>query len=138
MGQLENRIKTELKELIQQKSKDKIRIDILKLIISEFQRKPNPHEEITDKEVVSILTKMVKSEKEMMTYKNQKESDFVNILSEYIPKTMSEDEIRNWIKENMPEVFEIPVDRRLMVMRDIMMGLGTRAKGNDVKSVILS
>lgn len=132
---LENKIRDDLKQSM--KNGDKEKTNCLRYLVSEFQRRKNPHEQITDKEIISLINKMIKSEKEVINYSEDKSSRFIEILAEYVPKQMSKDEIYNWIKVNVPDVFNNEPKDRMKFMKNIMSSeISNLVNGNDVKDVL--
>ena len=76
--------------------------NLLKLIISEFQRRPNLRKELTDEEAIKIINKFIKNNNELAKY------DFENIenlekeneyLETFLPHKITEKEIIDVIKE---------------------------------------
>lgn len=132
---IKDKIKEDFKKAMKDNDKEKIRT--LRYTISEFQRRQNHFDKISDKEAISILNKIVKAEKEFLKYTNETSSYFIEILEKYLPKLMSKDEIENWIKENIPEAYEIESKQRMKYMKNIMTELGSNVNGNDVKEVLL-
>ena len=111
---------------------------ILKYIISEFQRRPNLNISLTDNEVVTIIKKFIKTTEESskITGGMTEEQKFeIDVLSKYLPKMVSEDEIRNWIVENI-ELSENK-QARMKSMGIIMKHFGSSADGNTVKNILL-
>lgn len=95
---IKKQIFNDLKNCIKNRNSD---INDLKLIVGEIQRLPN--KDPNDEEIIKLLTKLSKNENEIMKIKNIKESNYLNIINNYLPKLdkLSEDEIINWIKENI-------------------------------------
>ena len=97
------------KELIDaMKSKDKMKIDVIKLVKATIQNEEiNLKKELTDEEVLSIITKQVKMRKDALSdfEKAGREdlinqyNDEINILNEYLPKELSEEEATKIIDE---------------------------------------
>lgn len=128
------------------KTKDK-KTNLLKWFVAEFARRPNLNIELTDTEVISIIKKYIKSIEETAKAMHKvdnngnvvlsKEQTFeINVLSNYLPKQASEEEIITWIKNNL-EVPENP-NARMKLMKDIMKHFSSSVDGNTVKSILMS
>ncbi len=67
--------------------------------------------------------------------KGQEGSPFLTIMEEYLPKAVSEEEIRAWIEGNLDfSTFA----NRMQAMRPIMNHFGSAADGNVVKKILMS
>ena len=143
MMSLQNRIETDMREAM--KNKDK-KTNLLKWFVAEFARRPNLNVELTDTEVISIIKKYIKSIEETAKAMHKvdnngnvvlsKEQTFeINILSNYLPKQASEEEIVTWIKNNL-EIPENP-NARMKLMKDIMKHFGSSVDGNAVKTILM-
>ena len=74
------------------KSRDSDRTSLLKVIIGDFQR---VSKDVDDNKATSILRSLCENAKEM---NNQYEID---VISEYLPKMMNDDELKSLVKETM-------------------------------------
>lgn len=128
------------------KSKDR-KTNLLKYFVAEFSRRPNLNVELTDNEVISIIKKYIKSIEETAKAMHRVDSNGniilseeqafeINILSNYLPKQASEEEIITWIKDNL-EVPENP-NARMKLMKDIMKHFGSSVDGTTVKEILLN
>lgn len=120
------------------KNKDK-KTNILKYIVSEFSRRPNLKINLEDKEVISIIKKYIKGVEETIaiTGKETEEQKFeIEVLSKYLPKMATEEEIKTWIINNL-ELPENP-QARMKLMREIMKHFGSSVDGNTVKSILMN
>lgn len=131
---MEERIREDLKKSIKEGNKEKT--NTLRYLISEFQRRKNPHDKISDKEIISLIQKLIKSEKELLELNNEKHSNFIIYLEEYLPEMMNKHDIEKWINENMPEIIETEPNNRIKFMKNIMTEIGSNVNGNDVKEVL--
>ena len=104
---METKIQKEIMDAM--KSQDKIRLDALrgiKTAITTFKTSPNYKGEITDGDIVNIIHKLVKQRQDSVDiYKNagrdelaEKEMMEMNIMSEFLPKMMSENELKRVIQ----------------------------------------
>jgi len=126
---LQARLKDELKEAI--KAKDTARTGAIRIMIGEFQRLPT--KELSDEQVVVVIKKLIKSEKELLAVSGQASSQYLVILESYLPKQATVEEIRAYIQENIDlKSFKTP----MQAMRPIMAHFGATADGNMVQSVL--
>tara|TARA_B100000287_G_scaffold82814_1_gene75525 strand:+ start:66 stop:527 length:462 start_codon:yes stop_codon:yes gene_type:complete len=108
---LRDKIETDYKNAL--KSKDKNKISTYRLILSgikdlDINNRSGPNKKETDNEdIKKLLKKMIKQRSESIeVYKKNNRCDLleieegeVNVLSEYLPKQMSEEETKNICKE---------------------------------------
>ena len=132
---LEQQIKQDMKTYLKNKETEKL--NIIRLLVSEFQRKSNPHIDLTDKEVIAIINKMIKSEQELLKYKNETTSSFITILEEYLPKQLSKDDIIKEIKETFQHIIDLPANQRMKQMGTLIKHFGTATDGNTLKSILM-
>jgi uncharacterized protein YqeY len=126
---LQTQFKDELKVAI--KAKDTARMGAIRIIIGELQRLPT--KESSDEQVVAVIKKLIKSEKELLAAAGQTSSEYLAILEDYLPKQATAAEIRAYIQENIDlKSFKTP----MQAMRPIMAHFGAAADGNMVKSVL--
>ena len=127
---LQEQIKKDLTRAM--KDKDAVRKDALRVILGEFGRAGV--KELPDKEVIRILKKLVKSEKEVLEKKGEAtESEYIRIIEAYLPKMASEEEIKAWISENIDfSGFK----NKMQAMRPIMQHFGDQADGDTVKQIL--
>jgi len=115
------------------KAKDQEKKDTLRVILGEFGRLDK--KELSDDEVVKILKKLIKSEKEMLEKKgDDADSIFIRVIENYLPKMATQEEITNWIKQNV-DFSEFK--NKMQAMGLIMKHFGTTADGNEVKKILL-
>ena len=127
---LQEKIKKDLVPAM--KNKDAVRKDTLRVILGEFGRAET--KELSDKEVIRILKKLVKSEKELLEKKGDNaESEFIRIIEAYLPKTASAEKITTWISANI-DFSEFK--NKMQAMRPIMQHFGDTADGDTVKQIL--
>lgn len=103
-----------LKELIKKdeiaamKARDKAKVNVLRLVNSDIKSfEVNERETISDEGVIKILEKNIKQTKETIEYAKQANSDekvqegnfALSILTQYLPKQLSEEEVNDMLKE---------------------------------------
>jgi uncharacterized protein YqeY len=114
------------------KAKDTVKTAALRVVIGEFGRMAS--KTLSDEEVVRILKKLVKSEKEVLERQGQTESSrFIEILENYTPRMASEEEIERWIRAHVDFA---AYKNKMQAMGEIMRHFGSRADGNLVKTVL--
>ena len=108
---LSERINNDLKEAM--KSKDSFRLSVIRMVKGAMQlAKPNPREELTDDDVITVISKQIKmrndSIKEFeaagrsdLVEQNKKE---IEILNTYMPKQLSEEELTEIIDKVFEEI----------------------------------
>ena len=127
---LQKQIKKDLSAEI--KAQDAQRKDALRVILGEFARLDK--KELSDDDVLKILKKLLKSEKEVLEQKGQgTESAFIGIVETYLPKMASEAEIHEWIKDNIDFA---QFKNKMQAMGSIMKHFGATADGNSVKKIL--
>lgn len=126
---LQESIIVELKTAM--KSRDRGRTDAIRVLIGEFQRQPD--KSLTDQQVVGIIRKLVKSEKELLALSGREDSGFIAVLEGYLPQLVGEEEINAWITENID--FS-QCGNKMQAMKPIMAHFGSTADGNTVKKIL--
>ncbi len=104
----------------------------LRVAMGEFAR--SDQKELSDDDVIKILKKLIKSEKEMLQHKGEAEnSPFIDIIAGYLPKMAGESEITAWIQENIDfSQFK----SKIQAMGPIMKYFGAQVDGNTVKQIL--
>lgn len=129
---LQERIKQDLTAAM--KAQDAEKTGALRVIMGEFGRMPS--KTLADGEVIKILKKLHKSEKEVLARQDRSEaSRFLEILDEYLPQMASEEEIEVWIRDHIDFA---RYKNKMQAMGDIMRHFGGRADGNRVKAILQS
>ena len=126
MMTLSDRINEDLKTAM--KEKDSFKLGVIRMIKGAMQlAKPNPREELTDDDVVGVISKQIKMRKESikefekagrddLVTQNQKE---IEILEAYMPEQLSEEELDKIIDKVFEEVKPTSVKDIGMVMKTI-------------------
>lgn len=129
------------------KNKDKNRLSTIRMALAAFKQKEvDERVEVTEDDVISILTKMIKQRKDSAEqFKRagreelaQKELDEIEILQVYLPKPLSEDEIIEIIQRAILEVGASSVKDMGKIMSVIKAELNGRADMGKVGSMIKS
>lgn len=114
-------------------NKDTARTGVIRILIGEFQRQPE--KELGDDTVIGIIKKLIKSERELIAAGGTGDEEYIAILESYLPQQASEEDIRNWIIEN---VDFSQFGNKMQAMKPIMAHFGSSADGNIVKSILQS
>ena len=77
---LQEDIKAELKTSM--KARDTARTGAIRILIGEFQRAPE--KDLSDDQVIGIIKKLIKSERELLAASGEEESEFIGILEGYL------------------------------------------------------
>jgi uncharacterized protein YqeY len=127
---LQEQIKKDLTAAM--KAKDEEKKSILRVIMGEFGRQAQ--KEISDDDILKIIKKLIKSEKEVLARTGAGETNrFVEVAQGYLPEAAGEDEIRDWITANIDfSQFK----NKMQAMGPIMKHFGDAADGNLVKKVL--
>ena len=126
---LQEKIQAELK--VSLKAKDTARTGAVRILIGEFQRQPE--KVLTDDQVIAIIKKLIKSEKELLASAKEETSDFLAIMEGYLPQQASREEIEAWVAANID--FS-QFGNRMQAMRPIMTHFGSTVDGNTVKDIL--
>ena len=91
---LRQQINDDLKTAMRNKDKDSM--DILRVVKGEIARNESPSSPMSDVEITKIIAKLVKNLKQVNDTKSKNEMDF---LKNYLPKPLTEDEIKEIIND---------------------------------------
>ena len=131
------------------KAKDKKLKDAYSMAIGEFKNKEIAlRRELTEQEEIEVLTKMVKQARDAIDcIPSGTNQDFINdrefeisVYSEFLPKQMTEDEIRQVIKETMAEVGieTLTSATKGLLMKNLMSKVKGKADGKLVANIVAS
>jgi uncharacterized protein len=129
---LQEQLKKDLAEAM--KAKDEEKKSILRVIMGEFGRQAR--KDLDDGDVIKIIKKLIKSEKEVLERSGAGTSNrFIDVSESYLPRMASAKEIAAWIAENIDMA---QFKSKMQAMGPIMKHFGDRADGNTVKKVLTS
>ena len=94
---LQEKLKKDLNEAMKAKQEDKK--SAIRVILGEMSRLES--KELPDDDVIKLLKKLVKSEREVIEKKGEKSSFYLEIIESYLPQAASEEDISRWISENI-------------------------------------
>ena len=95
-------------EIAAMKARDKARVSVLRLVNAEIKAyEVNNREDISDENVIKIVEKSIKQNKEALEYAKQanneekiQEGNFaIEVLTPYLPKQLTEEEVTAMLKE---------------------------------------
>ena len=127
---LQEQIKKDLAAAM--KAKDEETKSVLRVIMGEFGRQA--HKEISDEDVIKIIKKLVKAEKEVLEKSGiDQPNRFIQVAESYLPRLATEEEIKAWITAN---INFSEFKNKMQAMRPIMQHFGANADGNLVKKIL--
>ncbi|MDA3894522.1 MAG: GatB/YqeY domain-containing protein [Desulfobacteraceae bacterium] len=127
---LQEQIKKDLMQAM--KAKDEVKKNTLRVVMGEFARAET--KAISDDDVVKVLKKLAKSERETLAHSGQPaDSRYIKILESYLPQMASDDALRQWIDGNID--FSA-YKNKMQAMKDIMGHFGSTADGSRVKDIL--
>jgi len=127
---LQDKLKDDLKAAM--KARDESQKDAIRVLMGEMARLDK--KQLPDDEIIRIIKKLIKSEKEMLEKSGQGvTSPFIAIIEAYLPKMATEGEIGQWITDNID--FSA-YKNKMQAMGAIMAHFGSSADGNIVKQVL--
>ena len=95
-------------EIAAMKARDKAKVNVLRLVNAEIKAyEVNNREDISDENVIKIIEKIIKQNKEALEYAKQAnneekiaEGNFaIEVLTPYLPKQLTDDEVNEMLKE---------------------------------------
>ncbi len=90
-------------------------------------------EEITDDDLLDIIRQFIKSEKTILEIKKETSSDYLELLTRYLPKMATPEEIEQWIRNTVDlSQFKSP----MQAMGTVMKHFGKLASGDQVKVIL--
>lgn len=127
---LQAKLKDDLKSAM--KTRNVAKKDAIRVVMGELARLDK--KEFQDEEIIKILKKLIKSEKELLEKSSQAAtSPFIDIIEAYLPQMATEDEIQQWIAANID--FST-YKNKMQAMGTIMAHFGASADGNTVKQIL--
>lgn len=126
---LQESLREELK--VAMKARDTERTGAIRILMGEFARQPEKI--LNDEQVIAIVKKLIKSERELLAAQKVEGSPFLTIMEEYLPKQAGEEEIFAWVENNID--FSA-YGSKMQAMKPIMQHFGNTVNGNVVKKVL--
>ena len=139
---MKNRLNADLKSAM--KEKNTLRLNAIRLVkkyIQELETSVGHNGEATDAEIMKIISKLVKQGKDSAEqYKNAGQIDLydeemsqVNVLENYLPKQMADEEIAVEIDKVMKETGSTNMG---VLMKELNMRLAGRADGKTISRIL--
>lgn len=126
---IQERIQSDLKEAITKK--DINLREYLKIIVSELQRQK--HKVLSDESVVEILRRLENWECDRLAIVGQTGSDYLCTIKSYIPEQVTDEEIEEWINNNIDLS---KLKNKFSAIRVILDHFGISTSGNKIKNVL--
>ena len=127
-------------------SRDQARVDLLRLLRSALKNETInlKKSDLTDEEATKVLKKEAKKRTDAIELYRQggrkdladKEQQELNIIQEYLPAAMSEDEIKRVVAEAVASLPEVDPSQFGMVMKLVMPKIQGRADGQAVSQAV--
>lgn len=127
------------------KNKDSIRKNTITMIRAAIKQKEvDERIELDDQGIIEIISKQLKEKKNVIEdFKKGQRQDLVEqtekemeILLEYLPKQLSEDDIRKIVMETVKEVNASSMKDMGLVMKSVMPKVKGKADGNTVNKIV--
>jgi len=120
--------------MLAMKEKDEQKKNTLRVLMGEFAR--SDKKELSDDEVIGVIKKLVKSERETLGLSGGKgDNRYIEILEAYLPSMATEADIRAFIAEHIDFA---SYKNKMQAMKDIMNHFGATADGSQVKTILMS
>lgn len=127
------------------KNKDSIRKNTITMIRAAIKQKEvDERVELSDEEIAEIISKQLKEKKNVIEdFKKGNRQDLVDltekeikILLEYLPKQLTEEEIKKIVLETIDEVNAESIKDIGLVMKSVMPKVKGKADGNTVNKIV--
>lgn len=126
---------------IAMKAHDQARLDAIRLMISAIKYAQVDTPEMSEEQVLAVLTKEAKKRREsIVAYKEagrdeqaKQEEYELGLIEEYLPKMMNEEEVRSLVKQALEE--SKPANFG-MAMNSAMKAVGSGADGGTVAKIV--
>ncbi len=143
MSNLLNKLQTEMKNAL--KSKDTDRLSVVRMLISEIKKEQiDKKRELSDSEMLAVIQRYAKQRRDAIEqYKKANRQDLVekeqkelNIVLEFLPKQLTEEEIIKIVDETIGEVGATSIKDMGKVMKSVMEKVKGRADGSLVSKIV--
>lgn len=144
---IKEQIMADLKQAMKDKEQDKLRVLRSlksKLLEREISERKGGEGEITDEQTIEVLMKAAKQRKESIEQFEKgdrndladAEKEELEIINSYLPKMLSEEEVRDIAKEKIDELGAEDMSDMGQVMSVLMQELKGKAEGSVVSKVV--
>lgn len=133
--------------IVSMKEKNSEKTNVLRMLVSAFTNElvaqgKKPQDELSDDEVQTVINRVAKQRKDSILQFEQagrldlaeEEKSQLSYMEEYLPKLMSEDEVRAYIAEKISNGLDIT--QKGLVMKELMVELKGKVDGLLVKKII--
>lgn len=131
-------------EISAMKARDKAKVSVLRLVNAEIKAyEVNNREDISDENVIKIIEKSIKQNKEALEYAKQanneekiSEGNFaIEILTPYLPKQLTDEEVNEMLKEIIENGSYTVADIG-KIMKEIMPKISGRFDRSKINSMV--
>ena len=142
MKKIKEKLNEDMKSFM--KNKETVKLNIVRMVkknITELETSAGHNGEVTDEEILKIIQKMVKQGSDTARmYKEQgrddlynEESEQIEVLKNYLPKQLSEEEISKEIDKVMEET---GLNQMGPLMKELNKRLAGRADGKTISNIL--
>lgn len=140
---LNEQINNDLKNSM--KTKDSFTLGVIRMLKGAIQlSKRNVHDEVTDEEIIDVVTKQIKLRKDSIEeFKKANREDLVNqnkeeikVLEKYLPEQLSKEEILNIIDEAFNKINPTSQREMGLIMKEITPKVKGKADMGEISRVI--
>lgn len=137
--QINNELKTAMKE------KDAFTLGVIRMLKGAIQlSKKNVHDDVTDEEIIDVVTKQIKLRKDSISEfqkanrvdlveQNEKE---IKVLEKYLPEQLTKEEILNIIEEAFNKINPTSSKEMGLIMREVTPKLKGKADMGEISTII--
>ncbi|HIE59689.1 MAG TPA: GatB/YqeY domain-containing protein [Hydrogenothermaceae bacterium] len=136
-------LQNEMKQAL--KAKDNLKLSVIRMLISEIKKvQIDKKKELSDEEIIEVIQRYAKQRKEAIKqYKDakredlaQKEEQELEIVSKFLPKQLSEEEIVKIVEQVIKETGASSMRDMGKVMKMVMEKVKGRADGSLVSKIV--
>lgn len=129
------------------RNKDEIRLNVLRMLKSELKYKAiDTGDDLSEEDTIAVLSSAAKKRNEAIEeFRRGGREDLVKqetaeyeIIKEYLPEQLSEDELKEIVKNKIAETGAVSINDLGMVMKALMPEVRGRADGKTVNFVVRS
>jgi hypothetical protein len=142
-AELFNKLQEEMKAAMKNGDKDKL--STIRMLISEIKKvQIDSKKELSDEEIISILQKYIKQRKEAYTQYEQagrkdlaeKELKEIEIVQQFLPPPLSEEELIKIVEETIREVGASSIKDMGKVVKAVIDKVKGRAEGSLISKIV--
>jgi uncharacterized protein YqeY len=142
-AELFNKLQEEMKAAM--KSGDKDKLSTIRMLISEIKKvQIDSKKELSDEEIISIMQKYIKQRKEAYAQYEQagrkdlaeKELKEIEIVQQFLPPPLSEEELIKIVEETIQEVGASSIKDMGKVVKAVMDKVKGRAEGSLISKIV--